>query len=431
MEGFFILIRAMKNLILTGLIFCALTLHAQRPQSFAPASPENAGMSIKRLATIDKMIQDYIASGKIPGATALIIRNGKIVYHKSFGFSDVEKKTPLKNDDIFRIASQSKAITSTAVMMLFEEGKFLLDEPVSKYIPEFAKPQVLKTFNEKDSTYTTEPARSEITIRHLLTHTSGLDYPAIGSKEFQAIYAKAGIPSGIDNDKNRLGDKMKALGKLPLKHHPGEKWTYGLNSDLLGYLIEIWSGMTFDEFLQKRMFAPLGIKDTYFYLPAEKHNRLVRLYEGSDSGIKKIETKAFDDVDPDYPLLKGTYYSGGAGLSSSVIDYARFLQMYLNKGEFNNTRLLSRKTVELILTDQVTIPGSPEYGLAFGLETAENDKRSIASIGTFQWGGAFSTHYWADPKEGLIGILYTNVYQTRAWDIGERFQVLTYQAITD
>ena len=421
----------MKNLLFTCLIYCALTTYAQRPQTFTQSSPENAGMSTKRLSTIDKMIQEYISDGRIPGATALVIRNGKIVYHKSFGFSDIEKKTLLKNDDVFRIASQSKAITSTAVMMLYEEGKFLLDEPVSKYIPEFAKPQVLKTFNEKDSTYTTEPARGEITIRHLLTHTSGLDYAAIGSKEFQAIYAKAGIPSGIGNDKSRLGEKMKALGKLPLKHHPGEKWTYGLNSDLLGYLVEIWSGMSFDEFLQKRMFAPLGIKDTYFYLPTEKHNRIVRLYQGTDAGVRKVDAKAYDDVDPDYPLLKGTYYSGGAGLSSSVIDYARFLQMYLNQGEFNNTRLLSRKTVELILTDQLTIPNSPEYGLAFGLETVENDKGSIASIGTFQWGGAFSTHYWADPKEGLIGILYTNVYQTRAWDIGERFKVLVYQSIID
>ena len=393
--------------------------------------PAKEGMSPQRLALIDQTVEDYIKTGKIPGATALIIRNGKIVYYKAFGYSDREKKILLKRDDIFRIASQTKAITSLAAMMLYEEGKFLLDDPVSKFIPEFKNPKVLTSFHEKDSSYDTEPARTEITIRHLLTHTSGIDYPAIGSPPFKAIYAKAGIPSGIGNDQHVLAMKMKLLGGLPLRHHPGEKWTYGLNTDLLGYLIELWSGMTLSDFFQKRIFEPLGMKDSYFYLPRDKHSRLVTLYRGRDNALARMEEKAYDGASPVYPTLKGTYYSGGAGLSSTVVDYAKFLQFFLNKGEYNGVRLLSRKTVELILTDQLSAEGTPEFGLAFGLETPQNDHQSVATIGSFQWGGAFNTHYWADPSEKLIGLLYTNIYEASAWDIGERFKILTYSAIAD
>jgi CubicO group peptidase (beta-lactamase class C family) len=230
-----------------------------------------------------------------------------------------------------------------------------------------------------------------------------------------------------------LGDKIKILGKLPLKHQPGERWTYGLNSDVLGYLVEIWSGVTFDQFLKTRIFDPLGMKDTYFYLPKEKHNRLVALHEGKGDAVVKMKAKAYDGVNPDYPLLTGKYFSGGAGLSSTVEDYAKFLQLFLNHGEYNGVRLLSRKTVELMLTDQIpeTVTSGNEFGLGFGLETAKNDYQTVVSLGSFTWGGAFNTHYWADPKERLIGLVFTNVYDTPYWSIGEKFRVLTYQSITD
>jgi CubicO group peptidase (beta-lactamase class C family) len=394
------------------------------------AKPEDAGFASSRLQRIDITLEEYVKKQQIPGAVVLIVRDGKIAYYKAYGYSDTDKKTLLKKDDIFRIASQSKAITSTAVMMLWEEGKFLLDEPVSKYIPEFKSPKVLKSFNANDSTFTTEPAKSEITIRQVLTHTSGIDYAAIGSNEFKAIYAKNKIPSGIGNHTDRIADKMKALGGLPLKHNPGERWTYGLNHDVLGYLVEIWSGMSFDQFLKTRIFDPLGMKDTYFYLPADKQNRLVALHQDKDGKLNKLTTGAFDALDPNYPNLPGKYFSGGAGLSSTVEDYAKFLQMYLNKGEFNGVRLLGRKTIELIMTDQLPTMDN-EYGLAFGLETIKNDHSSIYSVGTFTWGGAFNTHYWADPKERLIGLIYTNIFASQHWQIGEKFKNLTYQAITD
>lgn len=413
-------------------LFIGSAQFAFSQNTLAPAKPETQGISAERLNRIDGYLNDLVSRNQIPGAVALLVRNGKIVYEKPFGYADLENKTPLKADNIFRIASQSKAITSLAVMMLWEEGKFLLDEPVSKYIPEFKDPKVLISFNEKDSTYTAEPAKSEITIRQLLTHSSGIDYAAIGTKEFKAIYAKAGIPSGIgvSNVSTVLGDKIKMLAKLPLKNQPGEKWLYGLNSDVLGYLIEVLSGMTFDEFLKQRIFKPLGMNDTYFYLPKEKQNRLVALYETKNNTLSRPK-EIFDKVNPDYPNSGGKYFSGGAGLSSTVEDYAKFLQLFLNKGEYNGVRLLSRKTVELMLTQQLKSPITEQFGLGFGLETMENDFRSVVSLGSFTWAGAFNTHYWADPKEKLIGIIFTNMYSSPYWTIGERYRVLVYQAIAD
>jgi CubicO group peptidase (beta-lactamase class C family) len=413
------------------LLWFTVDSSAQNTKNFVGAKPEENGLSSERLQRIDNMLMSYVESKKIPGAVALLIRNGKIVYKKAIGFSNVESKAPLATDNIFRIASQTKAITSLAVMMLFEEGKFLLDDPVSEYIPEFKNPRVLTSFNWKDSSYATVPAKSEITIRQLLTHTSGIDYAGIGSQEFKALYAKATVPSGIGNHAMNLADKIKRLAGLPLKHHPGEQYTYGLNTDVLGYLVEVVSGTTLDDFFKKRIFQPLGMNDTYFYLPSEKHSRLVTLYTNEGGLVAPVNKPVFDGVDYNYPLLNGRYYSGGAGLSSTVEDYAKFLQLFLNKGEYNGTRLLSRKTVELMLTDQLPASYSNSFGLGFGLETIKNDAQSVVTIGSFSWGGAFNTHYWADPKEKLIGILFTNIYSTAHWNIGDKFKVLTYQAIID
>jgi CubicO group peptidase (beta-lactamase class C family) len=250
------------------------------------ALPESVGMSAERLGRIDNLVKEYIDKKWIAGATVLVARDGKIVYYKGLGYDDIGKKTSMKKDAICRIASQTKAITSVAVMMLYEEGKILLNDPVSNYIPEFKNPKVLDKFNPADTTYTTVPAKREITIRDLLTHTSGIGYAQIGSKESNAIYYKAGVVGGIGVDKIVLGDKMKILGGLPLMHQPGEKWTYGLNTDLLGYLIEVVSGMSLDEFFKKKIFEPLDMKDTYFYLPKGKRNRLATLY--SEDSTKHI-----------------------------------------------------------------------------------------------------------------------------------------------
>lgn len=417
-----------KHSLLFLLLLSILTAYSQ---TLIPGKPSENGISPERLVRIDEMINNQISKKLIPGAVVLIARNGKIVYHKAYGYSDSEKQTSQKKDDIFRIASQTKAITSLAVMMLFEEGKFLLDDAISAYLPEFKNPKVMVSLNWADTTYTTTPAKSEITIRQLLTHTSGIDYANIGSQDMKAIYAKAGVPSGIGTSNVLLADKMKILGSLPLKHQPGEAFTYGLNIDVLGYLVEVISGMSLDQFLKTRIFQPLGMNDTYFYLPKEKYGRLVPIYQVKNGALVKITGSVFDSNSPNYPGQPGTYFSGGAGLSSTVEDYAKFLQLFINKGEYNGTRLLSRKTVELILTNQTQPPITSQIGLCFGLETEKNDYQNISTIGSFSWGGAFATQYWADPKEKLVALIYTNMYNAPSQGRGEKFKVLTYQAIVD
>ncbi|MBL7848235.1 MAG: beta-lactamase family protein [Cyclobacteriaceae bacterium] len=418
----------MKHSLIVFLILLSLTLKAQ---NFVPGKPAENGLSPERLARIDQLVTEHVDKKWVNGAVVMVARNGKIVYHKSFGYSDVEKGVAMKKDDIFRIASQSKAITALAVMMLFEEGKFLLDEPISKYIPEFKSPKVLQNLNWADTSYTTQPAKNEITIRQLLTHTSGIDYAAIGSQEFKAIYAKAGIPSGIGNDDMVLADRMKKLASLPLKHNPGEAFTYGLNMDVLGYLVEVLSGMSFDQFLRTRIFQPLGMNDTYFYLPKEKHSRLVPLYEVKNGTLSKVTSNAFDKVNVNYPTLDGKYFSGGAGLSSTAEDYGKFLQLFLNNGQYNGARLLGRKTIELMLTNQTKPPLTEQVGLGFGLETDINNYQSIYSLGTFSWGGAFSTSYWADPKEKMVCLIYTNLMGSPYRNMNEKVKNLIYQAIVD
>jgi CubicO group peptidase (beta-lactamase class C family) len=342
----------------------------------------------------------------------------------------------MKTDMIFRIASQTKAITSLAVMILYEEGKFLLDDPVSKYIPEFEKPVVLDKFNEADSSYTTLPSKSEITIRQLLTHTSGIGYAQIGSKEMNAIYYKAGVTAGIGLKKGRLlAPDMKKLGKLPLMHQPGEKWSYGLNTDLLGYFVEVISGMSLDQFFRKRIFEPLGMNDTYFYLPSSKYNRLATLHEEKEGKLQKPDAEIVQNGTfiVEYPKMEGTYFSGGGGLSSTVYDYAIFLQMMLNGGEYNGKRLLSHNTVRMMTMNQIgdLNLGDNKFGLGFSVTTEKGSSLSPTPQGTFAWGGAFATSYWADPKEKIVGLFYRQIWGTSHWNLGEYFNVLTYQAIND
>lgn len=418
------------------LVIVVLASAQTKTATLQPALPETAGMSAERLKRIDTMLTGWVERGRTNGVVALIARKGKIVYHKAFGFDDVGKKDPVRTDDIYRIASQTKAITSVAAMMLYEEGKFLLDDPVSRYIPEFAKPVVLDKFNAADSTYTTVPAKSEITIRQLLTHTSGIGYAQIGSKEASAIYAKAGITAGIGNENgHQLATDMRKLGKLPLLHQPGERWTYGLNTDLLGYLVEVLSGTTLDEFFRKRIFEPLGMKDTYFNVPPAKQSRVVNLFMEENGKLQKApaSTNWNGVFQTDYPKTGTTYFSGGAGLSSTALDYAIFLQMMLNGGTYNGKQLLSRNTVRMMTMNQIGDIdfGANKMGLGFGITTEKGSARIPTPAGVFDWGGAFATTYWADPKEGLVGILYRQLWGTSHGDAPDKFKVMVYSAIAD
>jgi CubicO group peptidase (beta-lactamase class C family) len=401
-----------------------------------PGTPANEKFSVERLQRIDHMIEQNIDSGYINGAVGLIARNGKTVYYKSFGTADLEQKKLMDNDAIFRIASQTKAVTCVAVMMLFEEGKFLLDEPISKYIPSFAHPKVLTSFNQKDTTYTTVPAKREITIRDLLTHTSGISYAQIGPKEMNAIYAKAGIPAGFVTDKIVLATAINKLGPLPLLHQPGERWTYGLNMDVLGYLVEKVSGKSLDQFFKERIFDPLGMKDTYFYIPAAKQNRLVAAYEPDEKGhLVKWTKDTFTGVDVDYPKANGTYYAGGAGLSCTIKDYAIFLQMLLNNGVYNGQRLLARHTVEMMTNNQIgdmyLNAEKDKFGLGFGITTDASSRKLGISEGSFAWGGFFGTLYWVDPKEHLVCLLFIQNNPLPHNALQDKFRAMVYQALTD
>jgi CubicO group peptidase (beta-lactamase class C family) len=401
------------------------------------ASPESAGFSSTRLLRIDRYFQQFVDSQYVAGMVAIIVKNGKVVYYKAIGYDDRDRKTWMKKDEIFRIASQTKAITSVAVMMLYEEGKFLLDDPISRYLPAFKNPRVLDKFNEQDTTYTTVPAKREITIRDLLTHLAGIDYPVVGAKTMTAIYAKAGIPSGIGTIDKTLAGEMNKLAKLPLEHQPGEKWTYGINTDVLGYLIEVVSGMSLDEFFRLRIFEPLGMKDTYFYIPKEKQNRLATLYaEDSAHHLTKAPWSKYG-IRADYPNQNGTYYSGGAGLSSTAWDYAIFLQMLLNEGVYGNSRILSPSSVRMMTMNQIgdiSIGDDKvnKFGLGFGITTLQGSSKLPIAEGSFDWGGYFQTTYWADPKNQIVAQLMTQMMPPFSHsEMANKFRVLVYQALSN
>lgn len=430
----------MRTLLLLLCLALSYPLTAQTPSfkkslPLREGTPQAVGVHPSRLARIDAMCEAAIADGEVPGMVVLVARKGQIVYHKAFGMADNNAGRKMKTDDIFRIASQTKAITATAVMMLWEEGKFQLDDPISKYIPEFKNPQVLHTFRYSDTSYTTLPAKSEITIRQLLTHTSGLGYGMIDSDErFKMIYQKAGIIDAFTTTPATISENIKKLAKLPLHFHPGEQYSYAEGLDVLGYFVEIVSGLPFDAFLHSRLFQPLGMNDTYFYLPEDKADRLAPVqFPRDNSWTKFAGTGTFD---ADYPI-KGakTYFAGGAGLCSTAKDYATFLQMYLNRGELNGTRILSRTTIETMMQNQIgaLFPDKNRgYGLAFGLINEQGlATGGMGGVGTFDWGGYFNTSYFADPEEQVIGILMKQTVSQSKDGTGWRFRQLVGQAVDD
>jgi CubicO group peptidase (beta-lactamase class C family) len=423
--------------LLLFLVICntfAQTESLHNSARLSESSAAEEGMSSERLAKIDLMFKEAVDEGQIPGAVALIARNGKIIFYNAYGMSNNAAGDRMKKDAIFRIASQTKAITSTAVMMLWEEGKFRLDDPVSKYIPEFSEAQILDTFNEADTTYTTKPAEDQITIRDLITHTSGIGYGVIdGDARFKKIYAKADITDLFTTENTSIAESVKKLAKLPLHHNPGEKFTYSEGLDVLGYFIEVVSGMPFDTFLRTRIFDPLHMNDTWFYLPKEKHEKLVTVQEQKENSWTKYPVTFYDT---DYPV-KGSkrFFSGGAGLSSSAKDYATFLQMYLNQGELNGKRILSRTTVQSIMGNQIGdiwADGPKHYGLAFSvLNDHGQDMGGEGSSGAFDWGGYFNTQYFADPKEQIIGVLMKQTQGKVNDQTGWKFRQMVFAAVDD
>lgn len=418
--------------ILLSFIFLLLItgIKAQIPQNFTVAKkPEEVGFSSERLKRLDTHFQDIVDRKIAPNVVTLVAKKGKIVHHKAFGYSNLETKKPLKKDDIFRIASQTKLITTVGVLMLFEEGKFFLDEPISKYIPAFKNPQVLVSYDEKDrSKYVTRPAKSEITIRQLLSHSAGIPYEHAlqDLPEFK-------VPFFCSIEKDILKDVVNKIAARPLVTDPGTQFVYGLNTDVLGRLIEVLSGMPFDEYLYKKVLYPLGMNDTHFYLPNTKASRLVELYSKENEQDKL--TLHTNKIYRNYAISgEKTYFSGGAGLVSTIEDYAKVCQLILNKGEFNGKRFLARSTVEIMGRNQIgksfVWDRRDKFGLGLLVISPESLYGDNATVGSLTWGGMYCSEYTIDPKEETIMLVFTNVHPYAHYsEIVRKFRILVYQSM--
>jgi CubicO group peptidase (beta-lactamase class C family) len=385
-----------------------------------------------RLARIDKVLQQAVDDNSIPGAVALVLRDGRPIYEKAFGWSDKESGRKMATDAVFRIASQSKAFTSVAVLALMEEGALTLTTPVSQFIPTFAKTTVAVKNGDQ---VTMEPARRPITIKDLLTHTAGISYgtdAAVSALyEAKGLGPAAGFGWYTADKEERICDTMERLGTLPFVAQPGEAYVYGYNTDILGCIVERASGMALDEFIARRITTPLGLKDTHFFLPQDQRARLTTVYgSGPDGKIVRA---------PEGARGQGHYvdgprksFAGGAGLLSTARDYARFLEMIRNGGALDGARILAPRTVALMTTNQVGTLHSKE-GLGFGLGFETTDRygaSGLSSVGTFGWGGAYGSTYRVDPDAHLVIVFMIQLIPNRT-DVPQKFPNLVYQALMD
>jgi CubicO group peptidase (beta-lactamase class C family) len=401
-------------------------------QTAAPAAPARSGLAADRAARIDRFLQQAVDSNWIAGAVALVLRDGRVAYERAVGWSDREAKRRMTSDAVFRIASQSKALTSVAILQLVEEGKLALGDPVSRYITSFAKTAVAV---RTDSGRAIVPAKRAITIKDLLTHTAGISY-GTGSLVAPLYEAKGLGPAAgwgwytADKDEPVCAT-MERLGTLPFIAQPGESFVYGYNTDILGCVVERASGFPLDQFIKTRITGPLGMKDTEFFLPENQRVRLTTVY-ASDSTGHAVRA-------PDTPRGQGDYvdgprknFSGGAGLLSTARDYARFLEALRRGGELDGARILAPHSVDLMTSNQVGTLYDPN-GQGFGLGFRTTDRYGaygMTSVGSFSWGGAYGSIYWVDPKERLVGVLMIQLIPNGV-DVNMKFPTLVYQALLD
>jgi len=402
-------------------------------RTLAKPATNSTGLIQARLERIQTTVDKAIAAGEIPGAVALIIKNGKTVYHQAFGLADIASQKPMNTGAIFRLASMTKAITSTAVMMLHEQGLFKLIDPISKFLPEFSSMRIVDEVAKDGSIVSTTPATKPILIIDLLMHTSGISYSFIPGP-LNKPYLDAGVSDGITASDLTLETNIRRLSEQPLLFEPGSKWEYGLSTDVLGRLIEVVSGQSLDKYLAQNITGPLGMKDTEFYLPDSKADRLVTLYAHVD-GKGLIESDGSESNlkldNPDYPIEGAkSFFSGGGGLSGTAADYGRFLHMLLNQGELDGVRILSRKSVELMRTARINRESgnAPDFGLGFSVISDLGTHHTLGSPGSYAWGGAFYTSYWIDPSEQLAAVFMSQTRPSNS-DIADKFKTLVYQAL--
>jgi CubicO group peptidase (beta-lactamase class C family) len=421
-----------SRLLTAGLLstFLSLPVYAAPPESGLPmASPESVGMSSERLKRIDTLMQRYIDDQMVAGTVTLVARKGKVVHFNAQGLKDVETNQPMRKDAIFRMASMTKPIASVALMMLYEEGWFQLDDPIANFLPEFSNMQV-EIQAPDSSTLRLEPARTPITFTHVLTHTAG----------FQNSY-RGDIPAYQSTMSVKEGETLETwtqrLATLSLRYEPGTRWEYSQATSVVGRLVEVISGLTLEEFFQQRIFEPLGMKDTHFYLPEDSLPRFASLYGPDESNGNRMKLTEVGDAQSTYFKGPRNFFSGSGGLVSTAADYVRFQQMMLNGGELDGVRLLGRKTVELIFKNHTgDLPlwlSGP--GMGFGLGYSVVLDRAVAhtsdSEGAVSWGGAFGTIFWVDPEEELIAIMLTQIRPYSHLAIRETFHNVVNQAIVD
>lgn len=401
-------------------------------QDLPLVKPEDIGFSSKRLDRIDEIFNGYVKNNKMAGSVILVARKGKVGYYKSFGYRDIESKSAMNNDAIFRIASQSKAIISTGIMILQEEGKLLIQEPVSQYIPEFKETTVAEP--KPEGGYNVVKANRQITIRDLLTHTAGIGYGyGVAADEWK----KAGIQGWYFADREEpIIETVKRMAALPMDAQPGTQWVYGYSTDILGAIVERASGMPLDQFLKDRIFDPLGMTDTYFYLPKNKVARLASVYfpkEGQP--LKPAPVAGTMDSQGAYVEGPRKSFSGGAGLLSTAKDYYLFLQMMANGGELNGKRILSSRTVNLMtidhLADGVSFRAGQGFGLGFDVVLDQGKRGIPGSVGEFGWGGAYGSSYWVDPKEEMVVVYFTQLRPSTIVRDQLELRALIYQALVD
>ncbi len=395
------------------------------------ARPERLGMSSERLERLDAVLKSYVDNDQLAGQVVIVLRNGRIAYSSANGMQDIEAGIPMQDDTMFRIASQTKAIVSSAIMILHERGALDISHNLERYIPEWADMQVAVA-NENGG-YGLEPAKRSITLRNLLTHTGGMSY---GSGPAAEKWAEAGFQGWYFADRNEpVGDTIARMASLPLDEHPGERWIYGYNTDILGAVVEKASGMDLNSFLKQEIFEPLGMDDTHFYLPEDKRGRLATVYRPKvGGGIEARPENNGMQSQGMYDNGPRVSFSGGAGLLSTANDYAKFLQMTLNGGELDGERILSRKTIELMTSNHLgDIPfrDGTGFGLGFSVVTDLGARGSLGSVGEYGWGGAYHSTYWVDPQEELVVVYLTQIIPATGLDDYAKLRSGIYQAIVD
>lgn len=391
------------------------------------------GMSQARLAVLDATMKQYVEEGKLAGAVVMIHQDGREVFSEAYGWRDREAGDRMEEDDIFRIASQTKALTSVAIMMLMEEGKLVLDDPLSKFLPEWAKTTVAVA--KEGGGYDVVPAKRPITIRDLLSHSAGISY---GSGPGEQAWRDAGIFGWYFADKTEtVADVVKRMPALPMAAQPGEQWVYGYNTDILGVVVEKLSGQSLDVFFKERLIDPLGMKDTSFCLPPEKSSRLAVVYSAKDG--KSERAPAPGAWVGTGHIGQGHYengpckaFAGGAGLLSTAADYSRFLEMLLQGGTLDGKRYLSRKSVEQMSQDALvttTFQPGQDFGLGFRITRSPGEMANLGSVGDYGWGGAYHSTYWVDPAEGLTVSFMTQLIPAGGLDTQAKIRALIYSAL--